>query len=172
MLVTFQEILHRREKKGCTFLKVFFTAVSNCLWTSLNLGDLGGKSEDLSANLKISWVSPSWGFDKSTLLSAVKFHQALSSLIFFQQDGKDSPDSTGVGDLGECLLPISSADGSTNPDTYLCEMEKTPFNTVQSWLKHEGTKGEDSPHHSPGLLSVGWCSSSAFLLPPPCQEWR
>ncbi|XP_072188625.1 voltage-dependent T-type calcium channel subunit alpha-1I isoform X3 [Excalfactoria chinensis] len=53
------------------------------------------------------------------------------------KDGQDSPDSTEAGDLGECLLPISSTDGSTNPDSYLCEIEKTPFNSVQSWLKHE-----------------------------------
>lgn len=80
-------------------------------------------------------------------------------LIFFQQDGQDSPDSNGVGDLGECLLPISSADGSTNPDSYLCEIEKTPFNSVQSWLKHESTKGEHGFHHSPGLLKV-WVGSA------------
>lgn len=95
----------------------------------------------------------------------------MSSLIFFQQDGKDSPDSTGVGDLGECLLPISSADGSTNPDSYLCEMEKTPFNTVQSWLKHEGTKGEDSSHHFPGLLRV-WVGAAhlPFSCLPPARN--
>ncbi|XP_075284241.1 voltage-dependent T-type calcium channel subunit alpha-1I isoform X3 [Opisthocomus hoazin] len=62
-----------------------------------------------------------------------------------KQDGQNSPDSNGGGDLGECLLPISSVDGSTNPDSYLCEMEKTPFSSVQSWLKHESTKGASCP---------------------------
>ncbi|XP_054061949.1 voltage-dependent T-type calcium channel subunit alpha-1I [Rissa tridactyla] len=77
-----------------------------------------------------------------------------------KQDGQDSPDSNGAGDLGECLLPISSADGSTKPDSYLCEMEKTPFNSVQSWLKHESTKAPPSPF-SPG--------ASCPLLPVPAE---
>uniref|UniRef100_A0A669Q0L4 Calcium voltage-gated channel subunit alpha1 I n=1 Tax=Phasianus colchicus TaxID=9054 RepID=A0A669Q0L4_PHACC len=76
------------------------------------------------------------------------------------KDGQDSPDSTEAGDLGECLLPISSTDGSTNPDSYLCEIEKTPFNSVQSWLKHEGTKVPSSPF-SPG--------ASCPLLPVPAE---
>ncbi|XP_042745684.1 voltage-dependent T-type calcium channel subunit alpha-1I [Lagopus leucura] len=76
------------------------------------------------------------------------------------KDGQDSPDSTEAGDLGECLLPISSTDGSTNPDSYLCEIEKTPFNSVQSWLKHEGTKVPPSPF-SPG--------TSCPLLPVPAE---
>ncbi|XP_072188619.1 voltage-dependent T-type calcium channel subunit alpha-1I isoform X2 [Excalfactoria chinensis] len=76
------------------------------------------------------------------------------------KDGQDSPDSTEAGDLGECLLPISSTDGSTNPDSYLCEIEKTPFNSVQSWLKHEGTKAPPSPF-SPG--------TSCPLLPVPAE---
>ncbi|KAF1396424.1 Voltage-dependent T-type calcium channel subunit alpha-1I, partial [Spheniscus magellanicus] len=76
------------------------------------------------------------------------------------KDGQDSPDSNGVGDLGECLLPISSTDGSTNPGSYLCEMEKTSFNSVQSWLKHESTKVPPSPF-SPG--------ASCPLLPVPAE---
>ncbi|XP_040516555.1 voltage-dependent T-type calcium channel subunit alpha-1I isoform X5 [Gallus gallus] len=76
------------------------------------------------------------------------------------KDGQDSPDSTEAGDVGECLLPISSTDGSTNPDNYLCEIEKTPFNSVQSWLKHEGTKVPPSPF-SPG--------TSCPLLPVPAE---
>ncbi|NXD79520.1 CAC1I protein, partial [Halcyon senegalensis] len=76
------------------------------------------------------------------------------------KDVQDSPDSNVVGDLGECLLPISSVDGSTNQDSYLCEMEKTPFNSVQSWLKHESTKVPPSPF-SPG--------SSCPLLPVPAE---
>ncbi|XP_042693681.1 voltage-dependent T-type calcium channel subunit alpha-1I [Centrocercus urophasianus] len=76
------------------------------------------------------------------------------------KDGQDSPDSAEAGDLGECLLPISSTDGSTNPDSYLCEIEKTPFNSVQSWLKHEGTKVPPSPF-SPG--------TSCPLLPVPAE---
>ncbi|XP_048784755.1 voltage-dependent T-type calcium channel subunit alpha-1I isoform X5 [Lagopus muta] len=76
------------------------------------------------------------------------------------KDGQDSPDSTEAGDLGEHLLPISSTDGSTNPDSYLCEIEKTPFNSVQSWLKHEGTKVPPSPF-SPG--------TSCPLLPVPAE---
>ncbi|KAM9292781.1 voltage-dependent T-type calcium channel subunit alpha-1I [Morus bassanus] len=77
-----------------------------------------------------------------------------------KQDGQDSPDSNGAGDLGECLLPIPSEDGSTNPDSYLCEMEKTPFNSVQSWLKHESTKVPPSSF-SPGV--------SCPLLPVPAE---
>ncbi|KFQ68988.1 Voltage-dependent T-type calcium channel subunit alpha-1I, partial [Phaethon lepturus] len=76
------------------------------------------------------------------------------------KDGQDSSDSNGAGDLGECLLPISSVDGSTNPDGYLCEMEKTPFNSVQSWLKHESTKVPPS-RFSPG--------ASCPLLPVPAE---
>ncbi|RMC03174.1 hypothetical protein DUI87_20368 [Hirundo rustica rustica] len=58
-----------------------------------------------------------------------------------KHNGQDNPDSTGADSLGECLLPASSEDGSANPDSYLCEMENTSFNSVQSWLKHESTKG-------------------------------
>ncbi|NXJ70115.1 CAC1I protein, partial [Rostratula benghalensis] len=76
------------------------------------------------------------------------------------KDGQESPDSNGVGDLEERLLPVSSADGSTNPDSYLCEMEKTPFNSVQSWLKHESTKAPPSPF-SPG--------AACPLLPVPAE---
>ncbi|XP_075284239.1 voltage-dependent T-type calcium channel subunit alpha-1I isoform X1 [Opisthocomus hoazin] len=77
-----------------------------------------------------------------------------------KQDGQNSPDSNGGGDLGECLLPISSVDGSTNPDSYLCEMEKTPFSSVQSWLKHESTKVPHSPFSS---------GASCPLLPVPAE---
>ncbi|NXD00667.1 CAC1I protein, partial [Certhia familiaris] len=76
------------------------------------------------------------------------------------KDGQDNPDSTGADSLGECLLPASSEDGSTNPDSYLCEMENTPFNSVQSWLKHESTKVPPSPF-SPG--------ASSPLLPVPTE---
>ncbi|XP_064310046.1 voltage-dependent T-type calcium channel subunit alpha-1I isoform X2 [Phalacrocorax carbo] len=74
--------------------------------------------------------------------------------------GQDSPDSNEAGELGECLLPISNEDGSTNPESYLCEMEKTPFNSVQSWLKHESTKAPPSSF-SPG--------ASCPLLPVPAE---
>ncbi|XP_027517403.1 voltage-dependent T-type calcium channel subunit alpha-1I isoform X1 [Corapipo altera] len=77
-----------------------------------------------------------------------------------KQDGQDSPDSSGADNLGECLLPISSGDGSTNPDSYLCEMENTPLNSVQSWLKHESTKVSPSPF-PPG--------ASCPLLPVPAE---
>ncbi|XP_008943736.1 PREDICTED: voltage-dependent T-type calcium channel subunit alpha-1I-like, partial [Merops nubicus] len=76
------------------------------------------------------------------------------------KDDQDTPDSKGVGDLGECLLPVSSVDGSTIPESYLCEMEKTPFNSVQSWLTHETTRVPPSPF-SPG--------SSCPLLPVPAE---
>ncbi|NWX15030.1 CAC1I protein, partial [Aegotheles bennettii] len=76
------------------------------------------------------------------------------------KDGQDSPDSNGIGDLEECLLPISTTDGSTNPGSYLCEMENTPFDSVQSWLKHESTKVPPSPF-SPG--------ASCPLLPVPAE---
>ncbi|NXE25424.1 CAC1I protein, partial [Ardeotis kori] len=76
------------------------------------------------------------------------------------KDVQDSPDSSGAGDLGECLLPMSSVDGSANPDSYLCEMEKTPFNSIQSWLKHENTKVPPSSF-SPG--------ASCPLLPVPAE---
>ncbi|XP_064511216.1 voltage-dependent T-type calcium channel subunit alpha-1I isoform X4 [Pseudopipra pipra] len=77
-----------------------------------------------------------------------------------KQDGQDSPDSSGADNLGECLLPISSEDGSTNPDSYLCETENTPLNSVQSWLKHESTKVPPSPF-PPG--------ASCPLLPVPAE---
>ncbi|NWR76042.1 CAC1I protein, partial [Centropus unirufus] len=77
-----------------------------------------------------------------------------------RKDCQESPDSNGEGDLGECLLPMSSVDSSTNPDSYLCEMEKTSFNSVQSWLKHESTKAPPSPF-SPG--------ESCPLLPVPAE---
>ncbi|XP_053942720.1 voltage-dependent T-type calcium channel subunit alpha-1I isoform X3 [Cuculus canorus] len=77
-----------------------------------------------------------------------------------KQDGQESADSNGEGDLGECLLPMSNVDSSTNPNSYLCEMEKTPFNSVQSWLQHESTKAPPSPF-SPG--------ASCPLLPVPAE---
>nr|XP_021409696.1 voltage-dependent T-type calcium channel subunit alpha-1I isoform X1 [Lonchura striata domestica] len=77
-----------------------------------------------------------------------------------KQDGQENPDSTGVDYLGECLLPASSEDGSTNPDSYLCEMENTPFDSVQSWLKHESNKVPPRPF-SPG--------ASSPLLPVPTE---
>ncbi|XP_059327867.1 voltage-dependent T-type calcium channel subunit alpha-1I [Ammospiza nelsoni] len=77
-----------------------------------------------------------------------------------KQDGQDNPDSTGADNLGECLLPASSEDGSTNPESYLCEMENTPFDSVQSWLKHEISKVPPSPF-SPG--------ASSPLLPVPTE---
>ncbi|XP_030913619.1 voltage-dependent T-type calcium channel subunit alpha-1I [Geospiza fortis] len=77
-----------------------------------------------------------------------------------KQDGQDNPDSTGADNLGECLLPPSSEDGSTNPESYLCEMENTPFDSVQSWLKHESSKVPPSPF-SPG--------ASSPLLPVPTE---
>uniref|UniRef100_A0A8C0EZ05 Calcium voltage-gated channel subunit alpha1 I n=1 Tax=Bubo bubo TaxID=30461 RepID=A0A8C0EZ05_BUBBB len=100
--------------------------------------------------------------DKSSsiLLGDESDNHSFVLTYFFQQDGQDSPDSNWVGDLGECLLPISSVDGSTNPDSYLCEMEKTSFNSVQSWLKHESTKVPPSPF-SPG--------ASCPLLPVPAE---
>ncbi|NXH49428.1 CAC1I protein, partial [Dicaeum eximium] len=76
------------------------------------------------------------------------------------KDGQDNPDSPGADNLGECLLPASSEDGSTNPDSYLCEMENTPFDSVQSWLKHESSKVPPSPF-SPG--------ASSPLLPVPTE---
>ncbi|XP_039247336.1 voltage-dependent T-type calcium channel subunit alpha-1I isoform X2 [Pipra filicauda] len=76
------------------------------------------------------------------------------------KDGQDSPDSSGADNLGECLLPISSEDGSTNPVSYLCETENTPLNSVQSWLKHESTKVPPSPF-PPG--------ASCPLLPVPAE---
>ncbi|XP_027735181.1 voltage-dependent T-type calcium channel subunit alpha-1I isoform X2 [Empidonax traillii] len=76
------------------------------------------------------------------------------------KDGQDSPDFSGAENLGECLLPATSENGSTNPDSYLCEMENTPLNTVQSWLKHETTKVPPSPF-SPG--------ASCPLLPVPAE---
>ncbi|KFO73065.1 Voltage-dependent T-type calcium channel subunit alpha-1I, partial [Cuculus canorus] len=76
------------------------------------------------------------------------------------KDGQESADSNGEGDLGECLLPMSNVDSSTNPNSYLCEMEKTPFNSVQSWLQHESTKAPPSPF-SPG--------ASCPLLPVPAE---
>ncbi|XP_063252022.1 voltage-dependent T-type calcium channel subunit alpha-1I isoform X2 [Prinia subflava] len=78
------------------------------------------------------------------------------------KDGQDNPDSTGADNLGECLLPAPSGDGSANPDSYLCEMENTSFNSIQSWLKHESTKGPEEvscPHNLPKIsLQGSWAS--------------
>ncbi|KYO36290.1 hypothetical protein Y1Q_0024060 [Alligator mississippiensis] len=76
------------------------------------------------------------------------------------KNGQDSPDSVEGGGLGECFLPLSNTDASLNPESYLCEMEKIPFNPVQSWLKHESHQVPPSPF-SPG--------TSSPLLPVPAE---
>uniref|UniRef100_A0A8C5THK7 Calcium voltage-gated channel subunit alpha1 I n=1 Tax=Malurus cyaneus samueli TaxID=2593467 RepID=A0A8C5THK7_9PASS len=76
------------------------------------------------------------------------------------KETKVSPRQPWAYNLGECLLPASSVDDSTNPHSYLCEMENTPFNSVQSWLKQESTKVPPSPF-SPG--------ASSPLLPVPAE---
>ncbi|XP_038010624.1 voltage-dependent T-type calcium channel subunit alpha-1I isoform X3 [Motacilla alba alba] len=83
-----------------------------------------------------------------------------------KQDGQDNPDSTGADNLGECLLPASSDDGSTNPDSYLCEMENTPFDSVQSWLKHESTKGPEEVSCPINLPKISLQGSWASLRSP------
>ncbi|EMP41834.1 Voltage-dependent T-type calcium channel subunit alpha-1I [Chelonia mydas] len=57
------------------------------------------------------------------------------------KNGQNSPDSMGMGDLGECFFPLTTTGASPTPEGYLCEMEKIPFNPVQSWLKHESNQG-------------------------------
>jgi hypothetical protein len=47
-----------------------------------------------------------------------------------------------VGDLGECFFPLSNTAVSSDPESFLCEMEAIPFNPVRSWLKHESSQGE------------------------------
>ncbi|XP_019370702.1 PREDICTED: voltage-dependent T-type calcium channel subunit alpha-1I-like [Gavialis gangeticus] len=76
------------------------------------------------------------------------------------KNGQDSPDSVVGGGVGECFLPLSNTDASLNPESYLCEMEKIPFNPVQSWLKHESRQVPPSPF-SPG--------TSSPLLPVPVE---
>uniref|UniRef100_A0A452HNL9 Ion transport domain-containing protein n=1 Tax=Gopherus agassizii TaxID=38772 RepID=A0A452HNL9_9SAUR len=66
-----------------------------------------------------------------------------------KQDGQNSPDSMDMGDLGECFFPLTTTGASPTPGSYLCEMEKIPFNPVQSWLKHEGSQVPPRPF-SPG----------------------
>ncbi|XP_062057931.1 voltage-dependent T-type calcium channel subunit alpha-1I [Lepus europaeus] len=79
------------------------------------------------------------------------------------KDGKgepDAPEPLCVGDLGECFYPLSKAAVSTSAENFLCEMEATPFNPVQSWLKHESSQVPPSPF-SP--------DASSPLLPMPAE---
>nr|XP_025040940.1 voltage-dependent T-type calcium channel subunit alpha-1I isoform X3 [Pelodiscus sinensis] len=76
------------------------------------------------------------------------------------KDGPNSPDSMGVGDLGECFFPLTNTGASPTPESYLCEMEKIPFNPVQCWLKHESNQVPPRPF-SPGTARP--------LLPVPAE---
>lgn len=58
------------------------------------------------------------------------------------QGEPDPAEPIRVGDLGECLFPLSNTAVSSGPETLLCEMEAIAFNPVQSWLKQEGSQGE------------------------------
>ncbi|KAM9228779.1 voltage-dependent T-type calcium channel subunit alpha-1I [Dugong dugon] len=72
----------------------------------------------------------------------------------------DLPEPNRVGDLGECVFPLSNMAVSSGPENYLCEVEAIPFNPVQSWLKH---KSSQAP---PSLFSP---EASSPLLPMPAE---
>ncbi|XP_015427404.1 PREDICTED: voltage-dependent T-type calcium channel subunit alpha-1I [Myotis davidii] len=80
------------------------------------------------------------------------------------KDSKGEPDPAEpirVGDLGECLFPLSNTAVSSGPETLLCEMEAIAFNPVQSWLKQEGSQAAPSSPFSP--------EASSPLLPMPAE---
>nr|XP_020838314.1 voltage-dependent T-type calcium channel subunit alpha-1I isoform X1 [Phascolarctos cinereus]XP_020838315.1 voltage-dependent T-type calcium channel subunit alpha-1I isoform X1 [Phascolarctos cinereus]XP_020838316.1 voltage-dependent T-type calcium channel subunit alpha-1I isoform X1 [Phascolarctos cinereus] len=77
-----------------------------------------------------------------------------------KQGESETPDPIKIGDLGECFFPLSNTAVSEAPESYLCEMEKDPFNPVQSWLKHESSQVPASPF-SPDAASP--------LLPMPAE---
>ncbi|XP_072512300.1 voltage-dependent T-type calcium channel subunit alpha-1I [Notamacropus eugenii] len=68
----------------------------------------------------------------------------------------ETPDPINIGDLGECFFPLSNTAISAAPESYLCEVEKDPFNPVQSWLKHESQvlSSPFSPDAASPLLPV------------------
>uniref|UniRef100_A0A8C0W0A4 Voltage-dependent T-type calcium channel subunit alpha n=1 Tax=Castor canadensis TaxID=51338 RepID=A0A8C0W0A4_CASCN len=72
----------------------------------------------------------------------------------------DTPEPMQVGDLGECFFPLSNTAVSSDPESFLCEMEAIPFNPVRSWLKHESSQASSSPF-SP--------DASSPLLPMPAE---
>ncbi|XP_044535046.1 voltage-dependent T-type calcium channel subunit alpha-1I [Gracilinanus agilis] len=72
----------------------------------------------------------------------------------------ETPDPIKIGDLGECFFPLSNTAVSATPESYLCEMEKDPFNPVQSWLKHESSQVPSSPFSS---------EAASPLLPVPAE---
>ncbi|XP_025030055.1 voltage-dependent T-type calcium channel subunit alpha-1I [Python bivittatus] len=80
------------------------------------------------------------------------------------KDGEDSPNSTRIAGLEECLFPLTNTGPSLPPESYLYEMEKIPFSPAQSWLKNEASQGTlvffcaDAPHC---LLPV----QTEFFLP-------
>ncbi|XP_036616719.1 voltage-dependent T-type calcium channel subunit alpha-1I [Trichosurus vulpecula] len=76
------------------------------------------------------------------------------------QGESETPDPIKIGDLGECFFPLSNTAVSAAPESYLCEVEKDPFNPVQSWLKHESSQVPSSPF-SPDAASS--------LLPVPAE---
>ncbi|XP_062838982.1 voltage-dependent T-type calcium channel subunit alpha-1I isoform X2 [Anolis carolinensis] len=78
------------------------------------------------------------------------------------KDGEDSPNSTGIVPVEECLFPLTSTDASPAPESYLCEMEKIPFSPVQSWLTNESNQDPPSPF-SP--------DASHPLLPVPAEHF-
>uniref|UniRef100_G3TUK4 Voltage-dependent T-type calcium channel subunit alpha n=1 Tax=Loxodonta africana TaxID=9785 RepID=G3TUK4_LOXAF len=73
----------------------------------------------------------------------------------------DLPEPVRVGDLGECVCPLSNTAVSSGPENYLCEVEAIPFNPVRSWLKHES--GQAAP---PNPFSL---EASSPLLPMPAE---
>ncbi|XP_036862815.2 voltage-dependent T-type calcium channel subunit alpha-1I isoform X3 [Manis javanica] len=73
----------------------------------------------------------------------------------------DPPEPMHVGDLGECLFPLSNTAISSGPEDFLCEVEAIPFNPVRSWLKHEGSQVVPPSPFSP--------DGSSPLLPMPAE---
>ncbi|XP_049741173.1 voltage-dependent T-type calcium channel subunit alpha-1I [Elephas maximus indicus] len=72
----------------------------------------------------------------------------------------DLPEPVRVGDLGECVFPLSNTAVSSGPENYLCEVEAIPFNPVRSWLKHESGQAPPNPFS---------LEASSPLLPMPAE---
>lgn len=82
------------------------------------------------------------------------------------QGEPDPPEPMHVGDLGECLFPLSNTAISSGPEDFLCEVEAIPFNPVRSWLKREGSQGEGwEPCQHPTALILGMHLRGSWVFP-------
>ncbi|XP_062838984.1 voltage-dependent T-type calcium channel subunit alpha-1I isoform X3 [Anolis carolinensis] len=144
--------------------------------SSLNPGqDGGGGRMDPEGHLCMACFSPdqvqlaemeglSLNSDKSSVLLGDDEDNQSGDLPSPREtkDGEDSPNSTGIVPVEECLFPLTSTDASPAPESYLCEMEKIPFSPVQSWLTNESNQDPPSPF-SP--------DASHPLLPVPAEHF-